>query len=67
MQGTLPQPLGDVSSHTRDFGAYGDDPLERKVTAAKEVTGAATTKDLATGTARATKQIPGQIMRTCRL
>ena len=56
MLGHLPRE--DVGSHTRDFGAYGDDPLKREVGAAKEMTGAATTRDLAAGTAWSTLQVP---------
>ncbi|DBA75087.1 hypothetical protein WJX77_007300 [Trebouxia sp. C0004] len=52
-------PKEDVGSHTQDFGAYGDDPLKRGIGGAKEMTGAATTRDLAAGTARSTWQVPG--------
>lgn len=52
-------PKEDVGSHTQDFGAYGDDPLKRGIGGAKEMTGAATTRDLAAGTARSTLQVPG--------
>jgi len=47
---------------TQDFGAYGDDPLKRGIGGAKEMTGAATTRDLAAGTARSTLQVPGMIV-----
>ena len=56
-------PKEDVGSHTQDFGAYGDDPLKRGIGGAKEMTGAATTRDLAAGTARSTLQIPGMLVR----
>lgn len=52
-------PKEDVGSHTMDFGAYGDDPLSRTVGAATDMSQAATTHDLAAGTARSTKQLPG--------
>ncbi|KAL3133752.1 hypothetical protein ABBQ32_008236 [Trebouxia sp. C0010 RCD-2024] len=52
-------PKEDVGSHTIDFGAYGDDPLSRTVGAATDMSQAATTHDLAAGTARSTKQLPG--------
>ncbi len=55
-------PREDVSSLTKDFGAYGDDPLNHQIGAAKEMTNAATTRDLAVGTARSTRQIPGIYM-----
>ena len=55
-------PREDVSSHTKDFGSYGDDPLWREVGVAKDMTGSATTRDLAVGTARSTRQLPGQIL-----
>ncbi len=55
-------PKEDVGSHTQDFGAYGDDPLKRGVGGAKEMTGAATTRDLAAGTARSTLQVPGMLV-----
>ena len=48
-----------MGSHTTDFGAYSEDPLRRTVGAAVDMTQAATTHDLAAGTSRATKQIPG--------
>ena len=56
---TAHAPKEDVGSHTTDFGAYGDDPLSRSVGAATEMSQAATTSDLAAGTARSTKQLPG--------
>ena len=59
MLGHLPRE--DVGSHTKDFGAYGDDPLKREVGGAREMTGAATTRDLAAGTARSTLQVPGVV------
>jgi len=71
VQSVLPQgaqqllgqlPKEDVGSHTQDFGAYGDDPLKRGIGGAKEMTGAATTRDLAAGTARSTLQVPGMIV-----
>ena len=52
-------PKEDVSSHTADFGSYGDDPLSHAVGAASDMTQAATTHDLAVGTARSTQQVPG--------
>lgn len=52
----------DVGSHTQDFGAYGDDPLKHRIFGAKEMTGAATTRDLAAGTARSTLQVPGVLV-----
>lgn len=52
-------PKEDVSSHTTEFGAYGDDPLSRAVGAATDMTQTATTHDLAVGTARSTQQVPG--------
>ncbi len=55
-------PKEDVGSHTQDFGAYGEDPLKRGIGGAKDMTGAATTRDLAAGTARATLQVPGVLV-----
>ena len=71
VQSVLPQgaqqllgqlPKEDVGSHTQDFGAYGDDPLKRGIGGAKEMTGAATTRELAAGTARSTLQVPGMLV-----
>ena len=55
-------PKEDVGSNTQDFGAYGDDPLKRGIGGAKDMTGAATTRDLAAGTARSTLQVPGMLV-----
>ncbi len=55
-------PKEDVGSHTQDFGAYGEDPLKRGIGGAKDMTGAATTRDLAAGTARSTLQVPGMLV-----
>ena len=59
-------PREDVGSHTTDFGAYGDDVLSRAVGAAADMTQTATTHDLAVGTVRATKQVPGKQNTTSR-
>ena len=48
-----------ASRYTSDFGGYGHDPLVREVGAARDMTTSATTTDLAAGTARATRQLPG--------
>lgn len=47
------------SSYSKDFGKYGDDPLQRGTGSASELTKSATTADLAAGTARSTLQRPG--------
>lgn len=52
-------PKEDASRYTSDFGSYGDDPLMREVGSATDMTGSASTADLAAGTARATRQLPG--------
>ena len=48
-----------TSSYSKDFGKYGDDPLQRGAGSARELTRSATTADLAAGSARSTLQRPG--------
>lgn len=53
------------SSYSKDFGKYGDDPLQHGVDSANEMTRSGTTADLAAGTARPTMQRPGQPAYLC--
>ena len=55
-------PTDTASRYTSDFGGYGHDPLVREVGAARDMTTSATTTDLAAGTARATRQLPGLVL-----
>ena len=49
------------SSYSKDFGKYGDDPLQHGgADSATEMTRSVTTADLAAGTARSTMQRPGR-------
>lgn len=45
--------------YTLDYGAAGDDPLNHMADAARDMTMRATTRDLADGTQRNTRNLPG--------
>ena len=60
VQGTISPPFNAASTYTDDYGVYNSDPLDHEAAHAVDLTRCSTTYGMNAGTARATRQLPGQ-------